>query len=688
MMSSYMFQCNDCQKNFETRGKLKWVNTRFSDSQLTWSQSRHHKVHSKPYQCSHCDRGFALRHDLNRHVEARHRVGFNKHPCPMDGCDFKATRSDNLAQHLKNKHAQKPQYAMPTEETELERQNGTEDSLISRTISPSLPFTAHQQMWSYAQFYQAARTGNFLVLHASLQADLDMNHCADDGSSALHCAARTGQTSMVQYLLAMGANKDTENHKHHSPVHEAILSGNPETFECFLHSKVHLVDHQITMECLACCGSVQILKSCVAYLEENIQPHFVYRVLRNAAQIGHVPTVDMLLPFLEEAGDHVDTATEPIESAERRTTSTTYEVPWKPGMRYFHYTPMHYAAKEGHLAIVQMLSKHHVDFNLTSREGKLPLHLAARGGHTSVVEHLLMVPNSDISCKDTYSRTPLHLAVGMGRLETVEFLLSITELDVNCKDFLDHTPLHFAANRGNLQTVQLLLSKPELEVDCKDDRNFTPLHFAAQSGNPEVVQLLLCHTRIDFRCLNDTMQSPLQLAALNGNWRIAQALLKHEESRKVEPTTDDPVLESHLDRTEVLKTVLERPDFQNINISEEFSGGLLHSAVRKEEYDILKILLDHENINVNLSPERSPLYLAAELGRTEAVRMLLQHEDIDINKQAVYGETALDVARRSRHLEIVKLLLAYGAGDHDNTGTSPGKTQDTTQNPTKAGLQD
>jgi uncharacterized Zn-finger protein len=58
------------------------------------------KTHSKPHQCDVCNRGFALRLDLSRHVKARHQLGHERYPCPMStDCKFEATRKDNLRQH-------------------------------------------------------------------------------------------------------------------------------------------------------------------------------------------------------------------------------------------------------------------------------------------------------------------------------------------------------------------------------------------------------------------------------------------------------------------------------------------------------------------------------------------------------------------------------------------------------------
>jgi len=61
-----------------------------------------------------------------------------------------------------------------------------------------------------------------------------------------------------------------------------------------------------------------------------------------------------------------------------------------------------------------------------------PLHLAAQEGHLSVVEYLFN-QNTDINSKDKNDYTPLHLAAQEGHLSVVEYLIN-KKADVNAKD--------------------------------------------------------------------------------------------------------------------------------------------------------------------------------------------------------------------------------------------------------------
>jgi len=65
----------------------------------------------------------------------------------------------------------------------------------------------------------------------------------------------------------------------------------------------------------------------------------------------------------------------------------------------FGKTPLHYAAQNGHLSIVEYLVNQKADRDAKNIDGKTPLHLAANNGHLSVVEYLVN-QKADINAKD------------------------------------------------------------------------------------------------------------------------------------------------------------------------------------------------------------------------------------------------------------------------------------------------
>ncbi len=93
-----------------------------------------------------------------------------------------------------------------------------------------------------------------------------------------------------------------------------------------------------------------------------------------------------------------------------------------------------------------------------------PLHYAANEGHVEIVEELLQ----EIECtdpKDQLGDTPLHLAARQGHLKIVQILMHRLLPNLSCQNgrelpqnFYGMTPLQKAARNGHVQVVELIKS--------------------------------------------------------------------------------------------------------------------------------------------------------------------------------------------------------------------------------------
>jgi len=73
------------------------------------------------------------------------------------------------------------------------------------------------------------------------------------------------------------------------------------------------------------------------------------------------------------------------------------------------WTPLHFAAQNGHKEIVDALLAKEADVNAKGKDGRTPLHLAARNGRTEVVK-ILIANGADPLLKNKDGKTPRDLA--------------------------------------------------------------------------------------------------------------------------------------------------------------------------------------------------------------------------------------------------------------------------------------
>ncbi|KAH3744322.1 hypothetical protein Pelo_14295 [Pelomyxa schiedti] len=120
------------------------------------------------------------------------------------------------------------------------------------------------------------------------------------------------------------------------------------------------------------------------------------------------------------------------------------------------YTPLYFACKKGHLAVVDaLLTKGNSDANKAS-DGGMPLYIACYHGNTSIVQLLLTkAADLNITWKE---RTVLHTACEKGFVDIVEHLIRTTPMDVNtpvCGTSL--TPVLLTGAKGHIEVVEKLL---------------------------------------------------------------------------------------------------------------------------------------------------------------------------------------------------------------------------------------
>ncbi len=100
----------------------------------------------------------------------------------------------------------------------------------------------------------------------------------------------------------------------------------------------------------------------------------------------------------------------------------------------------------------------------------------------------------------------------------------------------------------------------------------------------------------------------------------------------------------------------------------DLGENLFHYMILESDMEIVKRLAD---IGIPIDEPndfmQTPLFECAMIGFVERAEYLLKR-GADPNRKNKYGESMLDCARRSNHVEVVELLLEYGATDEPVLG--------------------
>ena len=145
------------------------------------------------------------------------------------------------------------------------------------------------------------------------------------------------------------------------------------------------------------------------------------------------------------------------------------------------------AAIDNDATKIRKLYSKGTDINIVDSSGYTALHYASRNGHTELV-NLLISYGACVNCVTKAGKdTPLHRAAYVGNLDVIKTLLS-AGASIKQQNVDGQTCFHKAVQRNHVDVVQYLLKMDSEVKTIKDNKSKLPVDY---SSSQEMTNILL-----------------------------------------------------------------------------------------------------------------------------------------------------------------------------------------------------
>jgi uncharacterized protein len=361
---------------------------------------------------------------------------------------------------------------------------------------------------TYSSIADVARRQNWSVVQAlAQQKGVNLNAASAEGSTALHFAVNAGQATVVQSLLAAGADITKRNLAGVTPLHLAILDGETAIMKLLLANGADAKARDEASETLlmlaARSGDGEMAGALIAAgADPNyVEPNFGQNALMIAVRSGKPSVVEALVKARAELNHQTPPGPEPIWREPGAGGGSTGEgmirsgVP-PEGQRLAgtgRLSALHYAAREGQLEAARLLVKAGAKLELADYNGITALVMAIGNDHHDIAQ-LLIEAGANVNAADWYGRSPLWVAVesrnrdvssvtatsnGVDRDAALRTITMLVDKGANVNARVQHFPPRMNGHTFNLSYVPTV--------------GETPFYRASLNNDLPLMRLLLAH---------------------------------------------------------------------------------------------------------------------------------------------------------------------------------------------------
>ena len=502
-----------------------------------------------------------------------------------------------------------------------------------------------------------------------------------DGTNALLCACRTGQSESVKFLLETGADVNIVKPDGNTTLHVAVNGDcNKETLQQIIHKGVDInavnSRGQTSLQCA--CYSAQI-ESVKLLLANGADPN-----ISNAAGSTSL-----------HAAVYGNCTDETLHAIIKHMQATGKNKAYLDAQNIKFQTALFLACLYRKQNSVMILLEAGSNPNIADYENNTSLHAAVFGGCSKKIIKALIDHGAYVNCTNKLKRTGLMLSCWKGNVNTVNVLLeagaypNIADVDRNTclqrlvihacsievlQTIIDHgalvnatnkkgcTALMMACQKGNADGIILLL-KSRADLNIADADGHTCLQCLVLHGcSVGLLQTIIDHGTL-VNATNKKGHTALMMASQQGNIDGITLLLKAGADSNIADVDGNTCLQCfifHKCSTEVLQTIIDH----GVDVDATNKNGVTALMMASEKANV-------EFVNVLLNAGADPciaiangdkcLHISVIQGCSIDVLQTLIDHGVDVNATNKNSVTALMIASEEGNVEFINVLLKAGA---------------------------
>ena len=530
-----------------------------------------------------------------------------------------------------------------------------------------------------------------------------------NGYNIVHYATENGHYHTTEYLSTVYIDGFSVPDKNGVlPIHTACQSGNIQLVEylvdeigCDIRSLTNF-SHQSCAAFACMSGNLDLLRLLATKysLDLTVTDRDGFTLLHYAAEKGHNRIIEWLVEEhkLDPHSTSNNATTTLHKAASGGDANTvkylyeTYSLDVNSTTTTNKYTPLHSATVNGHIPVVQYLTKL-PKCNVTTKDsdGSTVLHLSCKHGYVELLEHYMRnhtVLLENVNLYNSKDLSPLDVGCINGNLHVVKHLVEDSQFNKEIKGINVSKAFHCAFLGEHSEVMHYLFNKVNsaLVPSCiaiKGINGNTPCHVACSSGNIDIVKSFteaVINSNVNPLLLTETNDNGFNIfhfAAIKGSLPVIEHLvhviglaaaiidainINHLlEAKTIEGHTPLYLscITGHMEVVKSLATLCP----STISMVDNNGRGLMHAAAHSINVKLIDYLADEYKLEADASDKTgvTPLHIAAEIGNFIAFKALINctGKSGNFNPVSHDGKTPFSLACENGHM----LITSYLADD-------------------------